>query len=344
MLAQVLFEHGGDLVAREMPQPTPGPGEVLVKVEACGVGLTVLNYIRGVARRHAAKLPRIPGHEAVGTVVTAGPGVREVSEGDRVMAYFYLSCGLCEFCRLAHEPLCRNLRGQVGVDTDGGYAEYMVIPAFNALPVPMGLDPAQATAIPDAIATPFHVCRRAGIGSGDRVLVVGAAGGVGIHMVQMARVFGADVVGLDVGSEKLRALQGLGIRAVDVQAADLLTELHAAAPAGFSVAVDLVGREDTLQLCMDHLDARGRLVLLTTFVGVGFPVMPARMVAGELSILGSRYASRWEVQQAARMVQEGRVRPVVTETRPLREVGVLLDRLRTRSLIGRGAVLPGGRL
>lgn len=342
MRAQVLLRHGDTLVEREVSPPAPGPGEVLVKVEACGVGLTVLNYMRGVTRAHPAKLPRIPGHEAVGTVVDLGAGVGEVSAGDRVMAYFYLSCGMCDFCRLAHEPLCRTLRGQVGVDTDGGYAEYMVMPARNALRVPSGLGPVEATAIPDAVATSFHVSRRAGIGPGDTVVVVGAAGGVGIHMVQMARAFGADVVGLEVGSEKVQALQTLGVQAVDFREPDLVPRLRSAAPGGITVAVDLVGREETLEACVEVLDPRGRLVLLTTFAGASFPVSPARMVLGELSFIGSRYASRWEVQQAARMVQEGKVRPVVSDVRPFGEVNALLNKLQSGTLIGRGAILPGG--
>src|SRR2546422_2963131 len=119
--------------------------------------------------------PRIPGHGAVGTVVEVGAAVTPLSAGQRVMSYFYLFCDDCDLCRLAHEPLCRRLRGQVGVAADGGYAEYLALPARNFLPVPEGVSVVDATAIPDAIATPFHVSRRAAIAPGDTVLVVGAA-------------------------------------------------------------------------------------------------------------------------------------------------------------------------
>ncbi|MER3457233.1 MAG: hypothetical protein C4304_10265, partial [candidate division GAL15 bacterium] len=108
MRALVLREHGFHLTLEDRPTPEPGPGEVLVRVEACGVGLTVLNYMSGATRVHAEKLPRIPGHELVGTVVDCGPAVEPTLSGRRILAYFYLSCGGCDYCRLAHEPLCRR--------------------------------------------------------------------------------------------------------------------------------------------------------------------------------------------------------------------------------------------
>src|SRR6185503_18473933 len=157
MQAQVLHAWGDALSHEKVPTPAPGRGEVLIRVEACGVGLTVLNYMNGNMDRRPELLPRVPGHEFVGTVAEVGPEVHAPRVGERVMAYFYLACGHCDYCRLAHEPLCRNLRGNVGVVTNGGYAEYAVLPAFNCLPVPERLSAIEATAVIDAIATPLHV-------------------------------------------------------------------------------------------------------------------------------------------------------------------------------------------
>lgn len=339
MRAQVLHQWGGELVYEEVETPAPAAGEALVRVEACGVGLTVLNYIRGNMGQRPEDLPRIPGHEAVGTVAAVGPGVQGLRPGDRVVTYFYLTCGHCDFCRLAHDPLCREFRGYVGVARNGGYAEYLALPAVNFLALPPGVSAVEATAIPDAIATPFHVCRRAAVGPGDLVLVVGAGGGVGIHLVQMARVFGADALGVDIGDEKLRAVSDAGaLGALDARSPGLLDAIRSVAPAGVTVAVDLVGSRETLGLCMEALGRRGRLVLLTTFPGVTTEVSPRRMVQEEISVFGSRYASRWEVSQAARAVAERRVRPVVSATAPLPRVGDLHARLRAGTLVGRGAV------
>lgn len=342
MRALVLRAHGYDLYLEELPTPACGRGEVLVRVEACGVGLTVLNYMSGRSRVHAEKLPRIPGHEFVGTVEACGPEVDPTLLGRRVMAYFYLSCGGCDFCQLAHEPLCRNLRGQVGVATDGGFAEYAVLPAFNALPLPDGIDPVSATAIPDAVATPLHVCRKVRVGPQDAAVVVGAAGGVGIHMVQMLRNFGAHVVGVDRGTHKLEALRSMGFAVVDAAGDGWAMQARAACGGEVTVAVDLVGQRETLEACLDLLAPRGRLVVLTTFREVTFPASPARLVAGEVEVLGSRYASRWEVQRAAAMVRDGRIRPVVSEVRPLEGAGDLVARLGHGTLLGRGAVVPAG--
>jgi len=339
MYAQVLHEWGGEVVYEQVPTPVPGPGEALVKVEACGVGLTVLNYMQGNMGRRPEDLPRIPGHEIVGKVVELGAGTEGLQVGDRVMAYFYLTCGRCDFCRLAHEPLCRNFQGYVGVARDGGYAEYVTLPAANLLPVPEGIPSIQATAIPDAIATPFHVSRRAGIGPGDLVMVVGAGGGVGIHMVQMARVFGADVIAIDLGEEKLKATRELGaLAALDFRSPGLVESVRSVAPLGVSVAVDFVGKPETLSFCQDLLGRRGRLVFLTTFPGVTTEVSPRRMVLDELTLMGSRYTSRWELLQAARLVAEGRIKPVVSSVVPLSRVRELHDRLRAGTLLGRGAI------
>jgi propanol-preferring alcohol dehydrogenase len=335
MRAQVLHQWGDQLVHETVKAPTAGPGSAVVRVEACGVGLTVLNYMNGNNQRGAELLPRIPGHELVGTVMEVGAGVTTLRVGERVMAYFYLSCGGCDFCRLAHEPLCRNLRGNVGVVADGGYAELCCLPAFNLLPVPEGIGPIEATAIPDAIATPLHVSRRAAVGPGDVVMVIGAGGGVGVHMTQMARLFGARVVGVDVGEAKLAAAREAGASvALDFTAGDP----RAALGEPVTAVVDLVGAPETLAFGLDALDRRGRLVVLTTFPGVSAAVAPRQLVRDEITVMGSRYASRWEVSRAAELVAQGRIRPVVSAVTTLARVGELHARLRARTLIGRGAI------
>lgn len=342
MQAQVLHEWGGALRLETVPTPSIGPGDALVKVEACGVGLTVLNYMRGNHARRPEDLPRIPGHEVVGRIVEVGAGVDVLRVGQRIMSHFYLFCGTCDFCRLSHEPLCRNLRGQVGIATDGGYAEYMALPAVNLIPLPAGLSPVEATAIPDAIATPLHVCHRAGIEPTDSVMVVGAGGGVGIHMVQMATLFGASVIAIDRNADKLPATREAGavaaLTADDPRRDEILRSV---APSGVSVAVDFVGSRDTLAFCLDRLGPRGRLVLLTAFPGVATDLVPRRFVQSEISVLGSRYASRGELAQAAELVAGKRIRPIVSEVTRLAEVEQLHAKLRQGLLLGRGAITFG---
>src|SRR5438105_2863874 len=264
-MAGRIHQWGGEVRIEEVRDPRPGEDEVLVSVAACGVGLTVLNCIRGDLGDDPDDLPRVPGHELVGTIVQTGPGVDPGRRGELVTAHFYLFCGRCARCLAAQEPTCENLRGWVGVDRDGGYAELVALPERNAVALPAGLDPVLATTVSDAIATPVHVCRRAGVRPGDRLVVVAAGGGVGVHMVQVARVYGAEVVGLDVSAEKLDYLQ----RELDVPAVHSgdfgAVELPAAWGGRADVVVDLLGTAESLRWGVGHLGSSGRLVTLTTF-------------------------------------------------------------------------------
>jgi D-arabinose 1-dehydrogenase-like Zn-dependent alcohol dehydrogenase len=339
MYAQVLHEWGGKLSHEQVPVPAVGPHDALVKVEACGVGLTVLNYMKGNNSSRREDLPRIPGHEIIGTVVEVGAAVDGLPIGQRVMAHFYLFCGTCDMCRLAHEPLCRHLRGQVGIAADGGYAEYTALPAANWIPVPDGIDPVQATTITDAIATPLHVARRAGIGPLDVVVVIGAAGGVGIHMVQMATLFGARVVAIDRGEVKLEATRNVGaVAAFGFDDPGLAEQVRSVARGGAAVAVDFVGSRDTLTFALKSLGPRGRLVVLTAFPGVATDLVPRQLVHSELSVLGSRYASRLELAQAAELVAAKRITPIVSEVGTLADVEGIHAKLRQGTLLGRGAI------
>ena len=341
MKAQVIHDWGGPVSYEERPRPIPKAGEVLVAVRACGVGLTVLNYIQGNLGR-PDDLPRVPGHEITGVVAECGPGVTALHIGERVMAFFYLTCGRCEFCRVGRDSLCREHAGYVGVHRDGGYAEFVALPEANALPLPDGISFAEATAIPDAIATPYHVCAaRAGVSPGDRVLVIGAGGGVGIHMIQMARLFGGEVVAVDVDDGKLSRCRDLGAAdAVNFGAPDAEERARTALGGGATVAIDLVGSTATLDWAFRLLGPAGRMVLLTTFPGVGLRLETRRMVMGEVTVSGARYCGRAEALAAARLVRDGRIRPVVSAIRPLAEVETLHAMLRQGTLLGRGAVTP----
>lgn len=212
MKAQRIHSWGGPLQFETVAEPEPHDGEVLVQVEACGVGLTVLNCIRGDLGNDPHDLPRIPGHEVVGRIVRCGSGVDPGKIGRRITSYFYLCCGACRHCLAGAEPLCESVAGFLGVHRDGGYAEFVALPERNAIPCPDNLNSGDATVIPDAVATPVHVARVTRIAAGEHVAVIGAGGGVGAHMVQVARLKGADVIGLDAAEPKLAYLEGeLGI-------------------------------------------------------------------------------------------------------------------------------------
>lgn len=334
-----IHEWGGPLRWESFDVPEPRAGEVRVRVEACGIGLTVLNCIRGDLADDAARLPRVPGHEMVGRVEAAGPGLDAPAVGQRVMAYFYLVCGRCDACRAGHDALCRNLAGWVGVHRDGGYAPVAVLPAGNAVPLPESIPAAQATAIPDAIATPLHVCRtRARIQPGDRVAVVGAGGGVGIHMVEMAALFGGRVAGLEAAERKFDAIRRMGGVPVRSRAFDEIDLRPAFDDEPPTVVIDLLGSRASLTWALEVLPLAGRLVVLTTFRDVDLPVSPRDLVLRELTVYGSRYASKAELRESAELVAAGRIHPVVSQVVPPAEVEAVHRALRDGTLIGRGAI------
>ena len=338
MLGYRVRAWGTDPVWEEIPDPTPGPEEVLVDVESCGVGLTVLNCVNGDLANDPELLPRVPGHELVGRVTAAGPGAGAELVGRRVVAYFYLVCGTCPSCRAGNDPRCSRLAGWVGVHRDGGYAPQAVLPALNAIPIADGIDPVAATVIPDALATPVHVAGRAAIGPDDRVVVLAAGGGVGIHMVQVALARGAAVAGMDVVDEKLNEIEALGAAAVRSDDLNLIdpTALFRDGPP--TVVVDLLGIAGSLGWSVDVLGMGGRMVALTTFRDRAEEIESRDLVFREISVLGSRYANRAEVAEAARLVASGAIRPVIGATRSPGEVLEIHDLLRTRALIGRGAL------
>ena len=343
MRALGLHEWGGVVKPENRPDPAPGPGEVLVQVLACGIGLTVLNCISGNLGADPANLPRIPGHELVGTVLARGAGVDQPAPGDLVAAYFYLHCGNCRACWRGEQSCCENFGGYVGVHRDGGYAELVTLPSRNAIALPAGMDPVGATVVPDAVATPIHIARRAGITSGMRVAVIAACGGVGAHMVQVARLFGAQVAGLEATAAKLSYLESeLGVVAVD--SADFrLARLPAAWRAGADVVVDFLGSHDSFRWSLDSLAPGGRMVVVTTFPGVTADLTSRELVLGQKSVIGSRYCGKAEFAEAADVVASGQVRPVIGRTADMDSVEEVHGLLRRGELIGRGALVMAAR-
>lgn len=330
-------EWGDDPKVTDAPVPEPAPDEVLIDVEATGVGRTVANVIAGNMNDDPDALPRIPGHEVVGRVAETGAGISHLSSGEYVTVYFHLTCGHCKPCQQAFGSICENHAGWVSAHTDGGFAEYACLPAENVLPIPEEIDPVAATTIPDAVATPYHVAnQRAEIDRGDEVMILGAGGGVGIHMVQMVRYFGADVTAVDVVDEKLDACIEYGAtRTINA------SEENVADVAGtHDVVIDFVGDSETLDSIPSIMAPRGRFVHLTTFPGNTTSLSPREAVINEISVVGSRYCAKHELLEAGDLVAAGEIEPVVSETVDPGGVPELLDRIVANDVFGRGAMIP----
>jgi D-arabinose 1-dehydrogenase-like Zn-dependent alcohol dehydrogenase len=346
MKAMVLRELGGPLRLEDVPIPAPGPGEVRVRVRATGVGLTVV--IMTANPGLVTSFPRIPGHEVAGDVVELGRHVQGVKAGDRVACHFYLTCGTCSFCRGGRETLCERFGGYVGMASDGGYAEYLVVPARNLCGIPEGVSYLEAAIAADAIATPLHACREeARIGPGDRVLIVGAGGGVGIHAVQVAKLCGGWVIGADVTDAKLDMVRAAGAdETIDARGDELSKQVLARTGGrGVEAAIDFVSSAETLEACVRSLAPAGRLVIVgnrpKAVFGKDptFRVDPGLMLRKMLEIHGSRYVTLSELAQTLELLRQKRLRAIVTRTFRLDELETAHQLLRQNAIPGRAALV-----
>jgi alcohol dehydrogenase, propanol-preferring len=341
MKALVLRGPNTSFERTEVPDPAPGAGEAVARVFACGSGLTIQHIKAG---RLKAGFPRIIGHEITGEIVAVGAGVTSLVEGDPVTAYYYLNCGYCRWCLSNLEPLCPNTGGNVGQDCDGGYAEYIKLPAHVFIKLPYGLDykahPAQIGVIGDALATPYKVLRRARIRAGETVAVFGAGGGVGIHQVMLARWARARVIAVDVARDKLDACRAAGAdAAVDASASNVVDALlELTHGSGVDVAIDYVSSTSTLEAGLKALGVRGRLVTLGG-AGQPFKTSARDVLLKEQEILGSRYVTRSEILETLDVVARGEVWPLVTDIRRMEEAEPLHERLERGEVTGRAALL-----
>lgn len=326
-----------------VPDPVAGAGEAVARVLACGTGLTIQHIKAG---RIAAEFPRIIGHEITGEIVEVGTGVRGLEVGNAVTAYYYLYCGHCRWC-LAHlEPLCERSGGNVGKNCDGGYAEYIKLPAHNYIKLPPGLDhrahAAEIGVVTDALATPYKVLRRAQVKAGETLAVFGAGGGLGIHQLVLAKWARARVIAVEVKPDKFAACRAAGadetIDAAAVDPAAALKDLTRGA--GVDVAIDYVSTTATLEAAARSLGPRGRLVTLGG-AGEAFQVSSLEMLLKEQALLGSRYVSRIEVMETLELVARREVWPIVTDIRPMEEAEALHARLEAGEVTGRAALLIG---
>ena len=338
MRAMVVGKWGEAFKIENRPNPQPAPGEAVMKVRAAGVGLTLVTMRTGI---FGGTAPRIMGHELGGDIIAVGDGVENVKMGQRCAVYFYLNCGHCRWCRNGRETLCENHGGYVGVHRDGGYAEFVSLPSENFLPIPDNLDYEGAAIAADAVNTPWHCMReRAQINPHDDVMLVGAGGGVGIHGVQVAKVFGARVIAVDISEEKLELASKWGadevvnFRAIEDLAAEAkrLTDGK-----GVDAAIDFVGKPETFQACIDGLAVGGRAVVIGAQPG-DVKVNPVNLVITEQIVTGSRHSTRAELIETMNIMARGLVTPVVGKRLHFTEVEELFQDLQDEKLLGRGAL------
>ncbi len=340
MRAMVLREFNRPLMLSEIPQPFIGRGELLIKVKACGVCYTDVKIASGLTPDIG--LPRILGHEVAGEVAALGKGVKNFREGDRVSLYFYIHCGQCEYCLQKRENLCVNLRGRIGFQWDGGYAEYTKVPATHAFKVPSGIPFEQAAILADAVATPLHALKdQAELKAGETLAIIGA-GGLGLQAVQIGKFLGARVYCVDLEEKRLEIAKAMGAEKTFNASAgnwekSILSYNHGR---GVDAVLDLVGKNQTLHSSLAFLKKGGKMILVGYSFDHPFSVFPAVLMRGEFRIIGSRACRLQDMEEVIDLVAAKKIRPLVSETVPLELANEVHARLKKNEVLGRVALQP----
>jgi len=340
MKALVVEEIGGPLIAKDMPQPEPGPDEVLLRVRACAVDQFDLKIRYGKVPH--AKPPIILGHEIAGEVAALGAGVTHWTVGQRVTSTLYLTCGRCRKCQTGRETICENFIGYLGIQTPGGYAEYTTVPEANLVELPESISFPAGSVIANAIGTPYHAfTKRMRLQPGERIIITGAGGGVGLHAIQLARLMGASVMAVDIGSAKLEAAEEYG---ADITVDPIESDFAEVARdwtdgEGVEGVLELTGAA-TISTSLKALGKGGRMVIVGFHTGSEFPVQASQMVANEWEILGSRNVTKRELAEVVALVHSGRVRSIVNGVYKLEDAETIHTRLGQQEIVGRVVLEP----
>jgi D-arabinose 1-dehydrogenase-like Zn-dependent alcohol dehydrogenase len=322
-----LTAHGVPLTVSQRAVPEPGPGEVRVRVEACGVcGSDVFLQDGGFP---SSPLPIVPGHEAAGTIDALGPEVDGLELGRRV-ALYYISTPPEDRWALAGKPNRSPRVVRMGVDVDGAFAEYVIRPVGSIVVPAADLPPAELAVLTDAVATPLHALRRiARVQAGEAVAVIGV-GGLGSNAVQLARAFGARTLAISRSREKLDLAARLGADATipsDEHVEERVKEETGGV--GADIVLQCADSADCYELAIRLAGPGGRVVAVGS-TSDSFRVEPMRMIWSELSLLGSRGFVPADIEEAIQLRLDGAISldHLVDEIRPLEEAQAALDDLR----------------
>lgn len=323
MKAAVVTGFDAPLAIDERPVPEPGAGQVLVRMEACGLCHTDIHAAHGDWPIKPTP-PFVPGHEGVGIVTAIGPGVTHRAVGDRVaIAWLGRACGRCDYCISGWETLCQKQLNS-GYSVDGAFAEYAVADAAYVVPVPQEVTSLDAAPLTCAGVTTYKAIKVANIRPGERVAIFGI-GGLGHLAVQYARLVGAEVIAVDLTEEKLELARELGADHV-VNAAGIDPVAAIADLGGADVAVVLAVTPKAFEQAFASLRRGGRLVCVALPPETDGPMhLPIfETVLKGISVIGSIVGTRADLAEVFRLHALGRTR-VIAETRKLDDVNQAID-------------------
>jgi NADPH:quinone reductase-like Zn-dependent oxidoreductase len=343
--AVVFHEFGGSDVLRleELPDPEPGPGEVVVDVTASALNHLDVDVREGVSRFPVA-FPHVLGVEPVGRISALGDGVEGWGAGDRVAPYLIAVCGACVYCRSGRESLCTAPEWFISMGSGGAYAEKVVCKATQLVRVPDGVSDVEAAASHIAFGTAWHMLvTRAKLRPGETVLVNSVGSGIGSAAVQVAKLAGAYVVGSSSRDDKLAKAKELGldvgVNYTTQNVAEVVMEVTGGH--GVDVVYEHVGGE-LFQAGLDSLAKDGRLVICGAHAGevVPFDIIP--FFRRQLSVIGSFVFDRREAATCFQLIARGALKPQVAATYPLEQAKEAMDLMESRDFFGKIVLTAGG--
>ena len=347
MRALMLEEPGTPprLAVVDLPVPRPGPGEVLVRVAACGFCHHDLLVMNGTLRRGVAS-GVVLGHEIAGVVEEVGGGVSLVKTGDHVVSLLTNACGECERCRLGREHRCGNGEG-IGHGRNGGFAEYVAVSQHSLVQLTESLDLVSAALLACPAGVALQGVLAVDVSAGDTVVVTGAGGGLGVHALQLAAATGARTMAVTSTSGKATVLYRHGAEEViemgepgsGLEFWEIVMALTG--EEGADVVIDTVGTP-TVRSSVRCLGQYGRMALLGEVGGEGtLRGLIAEMVFRDVRATGVSGVSRATLQRAVSLAAEGKLSPVLQQTLPLEATERAMEMVSERSVLGRVALLPG---
>ncbi len=340
MKAAVQERPQAPLVLKDLPAPAVGPREALVRVRACGVCHTDLHLAEGLFKTFGYDpFPLVPGHEIAGIVEDVGREVAHLQPGDRVTVYWWHTCGHCRCCLAGQEESCLEGLAKMqatGLTRNGGYAEYVSVPADCLVPLPAEIEFADAAPFSCAGLTVYAGLKNAGLRPGQRAAMLGI-GGLGHLGLQIARAMGAEVIALTSSESKQEIARQLGahhvLPATGREFGKRLRELG-----GADVAVSTTMDFQAIRDVMDGLAPQGTLVLASLTAG-RLPIDPRSFILAQQRVMGTFLGSRLELQELLRLAVLHRIRPVL-EKYPLEQVNEVHQRLRDNQVQFRAVLEP----
>jgi (R,R)-butanediol dehydrogenase/meso-butanediol dehydrogenase/diacetyl reductase len=311
------YQGQGKIVLAETGVPAPGPGEVQVAVAYTGICGTDLHLVHGGMDERASP-PRVVGHEMAGVITTVGTSVDDLRVGDAVAVLPTRTCGTCPACVAGYRNICHRL-DFMGIDSDGSMRERWNVPQDCVVVLPPGMD-LRAAALVEPTAVAVHDVRRAALRSGERVLVVGG-GPIGLLIGCLAAREGTDVVVLEPDDTRRELAVACGLRALDPRAKATEAALAGwTSGAGAAAAFEVSGSQAGLDLAVQSLATRGRLVIVAIHLQPR-PVDLHRFFWRELTVTGVRLYDRSDFQEAVTCLAGGAipVQALISRVEPLRE-------------------------